>query len=538
MNQKDRQSLRHWDEYRNGVLKSTTIDINETFADKQKRVAALLDNWEEFCKYYFPSYCMSDFSDFHRRFAKKVITNKRLYVSRKWARAHAKSVLAGIMLPMYLKFTGQLKNMLCVSYNESNAKELLLPLMLQFESNQRLINDFGEQVGFGNWEDGKFITKDGCSFRAIGSGQSPRGARNNEARPDYILCDDIDEDELCRNPRRLDQAWDWMQGALLGCFDIKGAGRFVVVGNIIAPDSLVKRSCEVADDHEQIDILCKAKEVDRKLLASLQKELSECNDRKKGEVYFDAIGYVKQGLRPSWDARFSIYDVAYMVNKMGFRNSQREYFNNPLIEGKVFKKDWMQFKKLPELKSYRFLVNYLDPGFKKTATSDSKAMVLVGLHNGEFHIHKVFCGQASIEEMIEWGYAIDDFVKLHHGAYQFKMEEVFLQSLLYDHFAAAGKRKNRNLPVSGDTRKKPDKDARIEGISGYFERGMVFFSEDILNDHHCKTLIQQFTNFEPGVKTLKDGPDSVEGAFHILNQSVIQNADFSIGTRHTNNKRA
>lgn len=538
MNQKDRQSLRQWDEYRNGILKSTTIDLNESYADKQKRIERLLGNWEEFCKYYFPTYCMSDFSDFHRRFANKVIKNKRLYVSRKWARAHAKSVMAGIMLPMYLKFTGQLKNMLCVSYNESNAKELLLPLMLQFESNQRLINDFGEQVGFGNWEDGKFITKDGCSFRAIGSGQSPRGARNNEARPDYILCDDIDEDELCRNPRRLDQAWDWMQGALLGCFDIKGAGRFVVVGNIIAPDSLVKRSCEVADDHEQIDIVCKGKEIDKKLLQELQKELAECDDKKKKEVLNDAIAYVKLGYRPSWQERFSIYDVAYMVNKMGFRNAQREYFNNPLVEGKVFKKDWMQFKKLPPLKTYRFLVNYLDPGFKKTATSDSKAMILIGLHNGEYHIHKVFCGQASIEEMIEWGYAIDDFVKLNNGAYIFKMEEVFLQSLLYEHFSAAGKRKNRNLPVSGDTRKKPDKDARIEGLSGYFERGLVWFSEELQNDHHCKTLIQQFTNFEPGVKTFKDGPDATEGGIFILNQSVIHNADMCIGKRHENLKRA
>jgi predicted phage terminase large subunit-like protein len=540
MNQKDRQSLRVWEDYRNGVLKSTTIDINETYADKEKRIELLKGDFEKFCKYYFPTYCMSEFSDFHRRFAKKVIKNKRIYITRKWARAHAKSVVAGIMLPLYLKFTGELKNMLCVSYNESNAQELLLPLMIQFESNQRIINDFGDQAGFGNWETGRFTTKDGCSFRAIGSGQSPRGARNNEARPDYILCDDIDEDELCRNKRRLDQAWDWMQGALLGCFDIKGAGRFVVVGNIIAPDSLVKRSCEVSDDHEQIDILCKRTDkLDTVLLKQYQQELAQCgNDKAKANILIQVIEYVKGGLQPSWVERFSIYDVAYMVTKMGFRNAQREYFNNPLVEGKVFKKDWMQFKKLPPLKSYRFLVNYLDPGFKKTATSDSKAMVLVGLHNGEYHIHKVFCGQASIEEMIEWGYAIDDFVKLHNGAYQFKMEEVFLQSLLYEHFAAAGRTKNRNLPVSGDTRKKPDKDARIEGLSGYFERGLVFFSEDILNDHHCKTLIQQFTNFEPGVKTFKDGPDATEGAFFILNNSVIHNADVSIGKRHENTKRA
>ncbi len=117
------------------------------------------------------------------------------------------------------------------------------------------------------------------------------------------------------------------------------------------------------------------------------------------------------------------------------------------------------------------------------------------------------------------------------------MEEVFLQSLLYKDFSEAGRRKNRQLPVSGDTRKKPDKDARIEAISGYFERGAVFFCESIQEDHHCKELIQQFTNFQPGVKSKKDGPDATEGAFFILNQNVQMNADITIGVRHTNNQR-
>lgn len=538
MKLKDREALRYWEEYRNGVLKSTSVDINETFADKEKRIACLKGNFEEFCKYYFPNYCMSDFSHFHKRFSKKVIKNKRIYITRAWARAHAKSVMAGIMLPIYLKMTGELKNMLCVSYNETNAQMLLLPLMIQFESNQRLINDFGTQIGFGTWEEGKFTTNDGCSFRAIGSGQSPRGARNNEARPDYILCDDIDEDEVCRNPKRLDQAWDWMQGALFGCFDITGTRRFVVVGNIIAQDSLVKRAITVSDDHEQIDILCKSKEVDKKLIANLQKQLNQINDKKQGEVYQEAIGYLKQGLIPSWNERFSMIDVAYMINKMGYRNAQREYFNNPLVEGKVFKKEWFQFKKLPPLKHYRFLVCYLDPGFKKTATSDSKSMVLIGLTDGEFHVRKVFCGQASIEEMIEWGYAMDDYVTRNSAAYIFKMEEVFLQSLLYKDFAEAAKRKNRQLPVSGDTRQKPDKDARIEATSGYYERGAVYFDESIEHDHHCKELVMQYINFQPGVKTKKDGPDAMEGGFHILNQYVQLNADITVGQRYYNNKRA
>ena len=38
-----------------------------------------------------------------------------------------------------------------------------------------------------------------CSFRALGSGQSPRGAKNEENRPDIILVDIKPCD--CRVPR-------------------------------------------------------------------------------------------------------------------------------------------------------------------------------------------------------------------------------------------------------------------------------------------------------------------------------------------------
>ena len=168
MKLKDREALRFWEEYRNSILKSTTIDIHESFTDKEKRIASLKKDFEAFCKYYFPNYFMSEFAAFHKRFAKKVINNKRIYITRAWSRAHAKSVEAGIMLPLFLKFTDELKNMLCVSYNQTNAESLLLPLQIQLESNQRLINDFGTQIGFGapNTWGCKFLSSDSSSVNS------------------------------------------------------------------------------------------------------------------------------------------------------------------------------------------------------------------------------------------------------------------------------------------------------------------------------------------------------------------------------------
>ncbi|WP_317899434.1 hypothetical protein [Aurantibacillus circumpalustris] len=520
---KDKEALRDWESFRRSIELATIIVTDETYAQKKERIANLTKpgNQEAFAKYYFPHYCSAGFGTFQTRFFKELLNSIRAYITNKWSRDHAKSVTSDVIAVIYLWATNQMSNLLLVSHNETNAIELLTPLKLEFETNLRLINDFGNQVNPGSWEAGKIVTLNGCSFRALGAGQSPRGSRNQEARPDLIIVDDIDTEELCRNTRRLDELWEWVTGALYGCFSIQGRKRFIVVGNRIAKDCIVERAAAQSDYSEQVDILTKGK-VDKAYVDQITKQVNSFKDKnhKDYKIWLEVVKYAREGYKPTWKERFTLFDCVYMITKMGYRMSQREYFNNPISEGKVFKKSWMQFKQLPPLRNYTRLLAYLDPGFKKTATSDSKCLVLVGMGNGEIHVRKVYCGKASVEEMIEWCYNMQEFVKRNGGAFRIKMEDVFLQSLLYKDFAAAAA-KRYPLPVSSDTRKKPDKDARIESMSGYFERGSVFFDEDIKEEHHTQALIEQFLNFEPGVKTLKDGPDAFEGAVFLLEQGGI-----------------
>lgn len=498
----DKQALKRWEALRKSIATSTTVDVDETVEEQEKRKKKLEKSFPDFCKYYFPKYYKSEFAAFQKEYAQHVIDNNVTVAVAAWARDHAKSVIVDIMLTIYLHCTGRASNTMLVSRTETVAIDLLTPIQIQFEKNQRLINDYGVFQSMTKWESGFFKTNQGWAFKALGSGQNPRGAREEDIRPDHIIVDDIDDDELARNSKRLDELNDWVWGALMPCFHISGSQRFQFVGNIIAKDSIIQRALLKADFKQIINIL-------------------------------DEKGI------PSWKEAYTIGQCQRMIDKLGYRLSQREYFNNPISEGKVFKKEWMQFKQLPPLKAYKnFALAYLDPGFKKTKTSDTKALVLVGLIRGEWHIIKVFCGKASVEEMIAWCYEMDKYVKEKGGAYKLKMEEVFLQDLLYKDFNAAAKARNYAVPVTGDKRKKPDKDARIEATSGYFERGTVYFNEGERDNHHMQALIEQYLNFETGVRTKKDGPDAVEGAMHLLEQTVMQNGEIYTGERHVNKHRA
>lgn len=495
MRPREREALLDWEQYRKATAKATTIDLFESEEEQRARVKQLSADFPAFAKHYFPHFTTADFSKAQKALFREVLRPHKgnRVLANIIHRDGAKSATA-MMLLLYMMCTGRMRTMLLTSWNEASAINLLTPFRLQLEANERLKHDFGPFQGSGMWEQGKFTTLTGCSFRALGSGQSPRGAKNEESRPDVILVDDFDEDEQSRNKQRVANAFDWLMGALFPAMSVTGNGIMLVTGNIIAPNTVLQRVEAIADWHQRVNLL-------------------------------DSHG------NPTWPERFTKEECQYMVEKLGYRLSQREYFNNPIVEGTVFKKEWMHFVPMPPLNKYRALVAYLDPGFKKTKTSDTKAWILVGLHDGKYHVIRAFVGQASIREMIAWGYHIKEMCDAAGAVVGLRMEEVFLQDLLYDDFAAEGKVRGFSLPVRGDKRKKPDKDARIEATSGHFERGNVLFNAAYEREAGMRELVEQYINFEMGVRSRKDGPDAVEGAIFLLQHAVATTAQVTHAPR-------
>jgi hypothetical protein len=489
----DREALKHWDEYRRNILRATEVPF-ETEGDKQKRIDRLKGNYEEFCKYYFPNYCTAEFAKFQLQFAKKIIDNETIYAVAAWAREHAKSVNAGLFLPIFLAMTGKLQNMLVISHSYDNAAELLMPIMVNLESNQRLINDYGQQKGWRSWETGRIITTNSISFRAIGAGQSPRGTRNEEKRPDFILIDDIDTDRESRNQDQIEKKWKWIEQALLPSMSISGKKRIVFVGNIIAKNGCITKAIRVSDFHQIINIL-------------------------------DKNG------KPSW-TKNSMADIQYMLSKISYASGQKEYFNNPISEGTVFKD--IKYGKVPPLSKFKYLVCYTDPSFKDSKKNDFKATVLIGEHDGTFYIIKAYVEQTTTAQMIKWHYDIADFVKEKSVVYYY-LEQVFLQDIFFAEFQKAGKASGKYIPIQGDDRSKPDKFSRIEAnLEPLNRRGLLVFNEAMKDDPHMMRLEEQFKSIEPSLPAHDDGPDAVEGGIYIINNKLRVMDKITVGVSMRN----
>jgi predicted phage terminase large subunit-like protein len=399
-----------------------------------------------------------------------------------WARGHAKSTHFNIMIPLWLMIQDLKKPLVMVLVGKSldNAKTLISDIQAEFAENKLFIRDFGELIKFGNWEDGRFATTTGSAFFALGRGQSPRGLRHRSQRPNYIVMDDVDDDELCRNPRRVNETYDWALKALFGTMD-SGQGRFVVVGNRIAHNSIVSRFEE------------------------------------NPKFYTHKVSIIDEKGHPSWPEKNTIAMVDELVQTMGWRRAQGEYFHNPIVEGAVFKHEWIRYIEPLKWKEYDYIVSYCDPSFKDSSTSDYKAIITVGKKETELHVLETFVRKCSVAEMVRYWY--DFHERLRQGVFvDYFMEANFAQDMILDEFKREGIERGYQLPLRKDIRKKPDKWARIEAISPLFERGVVSISRDIKDHEDCRTFIDQLLSFEKGSRAHDDAPDALEGSIWILNQ--------------------
>lgn len=489
---------------------SGLVDVTETASQRKQRITDLLkpQNFEKFCKYYFPHYMDSDFAWFHKKAGKEILINEDIMAALEWPREHAKSVLVNVFIPMNLKATGQLTGMLLASETDAKASVLLGDLQAELMENRRFINDFGEQRTIGNWSEGSFTTTDGIGFWSFGLGQNPAGVRKAAKRPNYMAVDDAANRRRSKNQQRIKEDVDWVLQELMGCCSIK-ASRVVFANNRTASNDLMAHL--VGDVNEGDPI--------REDLVHIKVFAFE--DPKTRKMLLPESGGV-----PSWP-RYSRQHLQRRMKKMGHRAAMRNFFHIDIKDGDIFQEEHLPFVDPLPLDRYDALITYNDPSYKGAKTNDTKSIVLIGKTGSYYDILWTWVRHASRTAMVKAHYLIDDIVKgrQRHPAIPYGkmenncthyMEANFIQEDLFiSEYRNEGDRRGEQLRIRSDKRKKPDKVGRIEDLHPIAESGCLRFNKRLQKDADMKTLRDQFLSFPNGHD---DGPDSVEGAIALLNK--------------------
>lgn len=510
-NKSDKQGFTDWDDFYKQVKNSTTVDLNETPEQQKKRIAKLEADHEAWFKYYFPSFYSSEPAPFHVAATRRVMNNPEWYEVRAWSRELAKSARS-MMEDLKLLLTKKKKYKILTSATYDAAAALMRPYKIILEVNQRIINDYGIQEKPGSWQDGDITSRAGFSIRALGAGQSPRGTRKDEVRPDIIEFDDFDTDEECANIDIIEKKWKWCNDALIGTRSISKPTLIRWNGNLIAEDCCVQRAIEFAD---KVDIV---------------------NIR-------DADG------NSTWPTKNTEENIDRVLSKIPYSTQQKEYYNNPHTEGKDFKE--MKWSKCPKLSEFDFVVAYSDPATsnkdkpstKSKANNSTKSVALVGCKDEIFYIITCFVDHVKNSTFIDWMYSVDRYAKAAPACYNYiennTLQQPFYEQVLLPLIYQRGLQLGYTLPVISDDRKKGEKYHRISAtLEPLNTNGQLVLNIDEKENPHMKRMEAQFKSVSIKSKTM-DGPDAVQGAVQIIKEknAVTAAGGFKAIKRKPNNKR-
>lgn len=291
-----------------------------------------------FAREFLPHLLTSDVPEFHREMYSLLAKEQRLVMAA--PRGFAKSTISSVIYPIWLACVGVKKKDVCiVSASETLAIEMMRRVKRELEGNKKIHEWFGK-MKTEKWAEAHFICKTGVQFRARGAGGQIRGFR-----PDCLILDDIETDELVESEEQRKKLKEWLFKACLNT--LLPNGQFILIGSIIHPLSLLS------------DLLL----------------IDNGWTKRKYQAYKDAIQESGKELWPSLWPHDKLQQRKREIGSFAFSS---EYLNNPIADetAPVKPHQIRYWKELPQQLS---VVIAVDPAYSEEEKSDFKVAALVGI---------------------------------------------------------------------------------------------------------------------------------------------------------------
>lgn len=468
-----------------------SVDPNETKEQKKLRIDKAKKDFAFMVRYYFPHYATCESADFHVEFANMVAKNPLFKGFAEWGRGLAKSVNTDLLIPFWLWLRGEPVYMVLIGNNEKKAIQLLADIRAEFEGNPRIVADFGEQKTYGKWDEAFFVTTSGFVGQSLGIGQSVRGLRVQDKRPNFLVIDDVETKGTVKNEKRQDEIVEWVLGDLIPTMD-GDIRRFIQSNN--APFPIM-----------------------------VQKKLQALNPSWKNHHIkaYDPLTY-----KPRWTAKYKPDYYKVLEKEIGILTCLAEYNHEPHVKGKIFTEELIQWCKLPRLDHFDCIVGHWDVAYSGTATGDYNAVRIWGLKDKQFYYITSFVKKSkmrsAVEFMADYQKNLPEKVRVHwRFEAQFwndevertirEVEDAFIVDL-------------RITKVDNPRVRKYD---RIVSLHPYYQNGRIWWNEKMKS--HADTQIgkTQLFSIEPGYSGHDDAPDADESAITFLSKHIYESSKSS-----------
>ena len=192
--------------------------------------------------YYFPHHFRSASPGFHYDILQAVL--KKRYMAAQCPRESAKSTLLSFLYLSWCISYKRKRFIVIVQNTYAKAAESLNTIKSEFNHNQNLCKDYKIEITKDSTGDSILKHPDGFRTRVLCKGAeqigSVRGEKFGAYRPDLILIDDLEDDEMVRSAERRRNIQELYDNALVPAGDAENC-QYIAIGTILHDDCLMAK---------------------------------------------------------------------------------------------------------------------------------------------------------------------------------------------------------------------------------------------------------------------------------------------------------
>lgn len=230
------------------ALDAVREKLQSKHSNQQRIVDALFQNPLAWGMYYFPHHFRSKSPSFHLKIIKEANTNR--YLAIQAPRESAKSTILNFLYCTHCISFKRKRFIVIIQNTFKKASGSLETIKKEFKENPRLKNDFKVEIVKDAEGDSIFRHGDGFETRVLCKGAEQiggiRGEKFGAWRPDLILGDDMEDDEMVRSLERRRQFQEEFDEALLPAGD-RELCQYIFIGTILHDDCTICKL--VSKDH-------------------------------------------------------------------------------------------------------------------------------------------------------------------------------------------------------------------------------------------------------------------------------------------------
>lgn len=200
----------------------------------------LKDNPIPFGMNYFPNHFRDESPDFHFKLIEE--SCKHRFFAVQAPRGSAKSTVLCFLKPIHAICFKKKRFIIIVQNTYKKAVGSLENIKDEIRLNKDIVRDFGITLEKDSEGDSIFCHPDGFRTRVLCKGVeqigSVRGEKFGAYRPDYIIGDDMEDDEMVKSIERRQSLKDLFNNALIPAGDVKSLD-VDIIGTILHDDSLM-----------------------------------------------------------------------------------------------------------------------------------------------------------------------------------------------------------------------------------------------------------------------------------------------------------